>query len=114
MVSEPVAVPESKWKVRHSTTVLACLLIALMTLVCCYFPPHFLEACRIPELIFWHIPSTAYVKVAPEAKSEISKPCVGSINKEDVAPQAAEWGMMDALAKRPSVKVSQSTNFSFI
>ncbi|XP_034596511.1 probable inactive purple acid phosphatase 16 isoform X2 [Setaria viridis] len=60
---------------------------------------------RIPELIFWHIPSTAYVKVAPEAKTEIRKPCVGSINKEDVAPQAAEWGMMDALAKRPSVKV---------
>ncbi|CAO1940893.1 unnamed protein product [Urochloa humidicola] len=59
---------------------------------------------RIPELIFWHIPSTAYVKVAPKAKSEITKPCVGSINKEDVAPQAAEWGMMDALAKRPSVK----------
>ncbi|OEL37778.1 putative inactive purple acid phosphatase 16 [Dichanthelium oligosanthes] len=59
---------------------------------------------RIPELIFWHIPSTAYVKVAPKAKSEIRKPCVGSINKEDVAPQTAEWGMMDALSKRPSVK----------
>nr|CAB3479407.1 unnamed protein product [Digitaria exilis] len=59
---------------------------------------------RIPELIFWHIPSTAYVKVAPKAKSEIRKPCVGSINKEDVAPQVAEWGMMDVLAKRPSVK----------
>ncbi|KAK3166470.1 hypothetical protein QOZ80_1AG0046190 [Eleusine coracana subsp. coracana] len=59
---------------------------------------------RIPELIFWHIPSTAYVKVAPKAKSHIRKPCVGSINKEDVAPQEAEWGMMNALAKRPSVK----------
>ncbi|XP_066315830.1 probable inactive purple acid phosphatase 16 isoform X2 [Miscanthus floridulus] len=59
---------------------------------------------RIPELIFWHIPSTAYVMVGPKAKSEIRKPCVGSINKEEVAPQAAEWGMMDALAKRPSVK----------
>ncbi|XP_062230982.1 probable inactive purple acid phosphatase 16 [Phragmites australis] len=59
---------------------------------------------RIPELIFWHIPSTAYVKVAPKAKSEIRKPCVGSINKEDVAPQEAEWGIMDALAKRPSLK----------
>ena len=58
--------------------------------------------------IFCHIPSTAYVKVAPKAKSEIRKPCVGSINKEEVAPQAAEWGMMDALAKRPSVKVRQS------
>uniref|UniRef100_A0A0D9VA45 Calcineurin-like phosphoesterase domain-containing protein n=1 Tax=Leersia perrieri TaxID=77586 RepID=A0A0D9VA45_9ORYZ len=59
---------------------------------------------RIPEMIFWHIPSTAYAKVAPKAKSEIRKPCVGSINKEDVAPQEAEWGMMDALAKRASVK----------
>ncbi|PWZ33151.1 putative inactive purple acid phosphatase 16 [Zea mays] len=59
---------------------------------------------RIPELIFWHIPSTAYAKVAPKAKSGIRKPCVGSINEEEVAPQAAEWGMMDALAKRPSVK----------
>ena len=70
------------------------------------------ESCRIPELIFWHIPSTAYVKVAPKAKSEIRKPCVGSINKEEVAPQAAEWGMMDALAKRPSVKVRQSVAHS--
>lgn len=60
---------------------------------------------RILELIFWHIPSTAYAKVAPKAKSGIRKPCVGSINEEEVAPQAAEWGMMDALAKRPSVKV---------
>lgn len=59
---------------------------------------------RIPELIFWHIPSTAYTKVAPKAKCEIRKPCVGSLNMEDVAPQEAEWGMMDALAKRPSVK----------
>ncbi|CAM0885279.1 unnamed protein product [Alopecurus aequalis] len=59
---------------------------------------------RVPELVFWHIPSTAYAKVAPRAKSEIRKPCVGSLNMEDVSPQAAEWGMMDALAKRPSVK----------
>ncbi|KAL5222473.1 hypothetical protein ABZP36_027186 [Zizania latifolia] len=59
---------------------------------------------RIPEIIFWHIPSTAYAKVAPKAKSEIIKPCVGSINKEDVQPQEAEWGMMDALVKRASVK----------
>jgi hypothetical protein len=34
----------------------------------------------IPELIFWHIPSTAYTKVAPKANSEIRKPCVSSIN----------------------------------
>ncbi|KAF0926819.1 hypothetical protein E2562_027411 [Oryza meyeriana var. granulata] len=60
---------------------------------------------RIPEIIFWHIPSTAYANVAPKAKSEIRKPCVGSINKEVVAPQEAEWGMMDALVKRDSVKV---------
>uniref|UniRef100_A0A0E0CCU7 Calcineurin-like phosphoesterase domain-containing protein n=1 Tax=Oryza meridionalis TaxID=40149 RepID=A0A0E0CCU7_9ORYZ len=59
---------------------------------------------RISEIIFWHIPSTAYAKVAPKAKSEIRKPCVGSINKEEVAPQEAEWGMMDALVKRASVK----------
>ncbi|KAF7040086.1 hypothetical protein CFC21_050010 [Triticum aestivum] len=59
---------------------------------------------RIPELIFWHIPSTAYVKVAPKSKTEICKPCVGSLNEEDVAPQEAEWGVMDALAKRSSVK----------
>ncbi|KAF7025975.1 hypothetical protein CFC21_038118 [Triticum aestivum] len=59
---------------------------------------------RIPEIIFWHIPSTSYVKVAPKSKTEICKPCVGSLNEEDVAPQEAEWGMMDALAKRSSVK----------
>ena len=62
-------------------------------------------ACRIPELTFWHIPSTAYAKVAPKAKTVIRKPCIGSLNMEDVAPQEAEWGMMEALAKRPSVKV---------
>jgi hypothetical protein len=60
---------------------------------------------RIPELVFWHIPSTAYAKVAPKAKSRIRRPCVGSLNMEHVAPQQAEWGMMDSLAKRPSVKV---------
>ncbi|KAM0833385.1 hypothetical protein ACQ4PT_064299 [Festuca glaucescens] len=59
---------------------------------------------RIPELVFWHIPSTAYAKVAPKAKSKIRRPCVGSLNIEHVAPQQAEWGMMDSLAKRPSVK----------
>jgi hypothetical protein len=60
---------------------------------------------RIPELVFWHIPSTAYAKVAPKAKSRIRRPCVGSLNMEQVAPQQAEWGMMESLAKRPSVKV---------
>ena len=46
------------------------------------------------------------MKVAPKAMGKIRRPCVGSLNMEDVAPQEAEWGMMDALAKRPSVKVA--------
>lgn len=58
---------------------------------------------RVPELIFWHIPSKAYKKVAP--KFRIRKPCVGSINKEKVAAQEAEMGIMKILVKRPSVKV---------
>ncbi|KAK6941772.1 Calcineurin-like phosphoesterase domain, ApaH type [Dillenia turbinata] len=56
----------------------------------------------IPEIMFWHIPSTAYKKVAPMLY--IWKPCVGSINKESVAAQEAEMGIMDLLVKRPSVK----------
>ncbi|KAL5994674.1 hypothetical protein ACLOJK_024727 [Asimina triloba] len=44
----------------------------------------------------------AYKEVAPWLF--IWKPCVGSIIKESVAAQEAEWGMMDALVKRPSVK----------
>ena len=42
--------------------------------------------------------------MAPKAKTEITKPCVGSLNEEDVAPQVAEWGMMDALAKTEITK----------
>ncbi|XP_058079423.1 probable inactive purple acid phosphatase 16 isoform X2 [Magnolia sinica] len=57
---------------------------------------------RIPEIIFWHIPSKAYRKVAPIFR--IHKPCIGSINKERVAAQEAEWGIMDILVQRPSVK----------
>lgn len=57
---------------------------------------------RVPELIFWHIPSKAYKKVAP--KFRIHKPCVGSINMERVAAQEAEMGIMKFLADRPSVK----------
>ena len=57
----------------------------------------------VPEMIFWHIPSKAYKKVAP--KLGIHKPCVGSINKEGVATQEAEMGIMKLLVKRPSVKV---------
>ncbi|CAD5190430.1 unnamed protein product [Musa acuminata subsp. malaccensis] len=58
----------------------------------------------IPEIIFWHIPSTAYKKVAPMPIFGIHKPCVGSINKERVAPQEAEWGIMDIFVDRPSIK----------
>ncbi|CAJ2673380.1 unnamed protein product [Trifolium pratense] len=57
---------------------------------------------RVPEIIFWHIPSKAYKAAAP--KFSIRKPCVGSINKEKVAAQEAETGIMDLLAKRTSVK----------
>ena len=58
----------------------------------------------VPELIFWHIPSQAYKKIAP--RFGIHQPCVGLINKESVASQEAELGIMDLLVKRPSVKVS--------
>ncbi|KAL9261209.1 putative inactive purple acid phosphatase 16 [Drosera capensis] len=57
---------------------------------------------RVPEIIFWHIPSKSYNDVAPWFM--ILKPCVGAINKEKVAPQEAENGMMNLLTKRPSVK----------
>lgn len=57
----------------------------------------------MPEIIFWHIPSTAYKKVAPVFG--IHKPCVGSINKERVAAQEAKTGIMKLLVERPSVKV---------
>ncbi|XP_073002750.1 probable inactive purple acid phosphatase 16 [Typha latifolia] len=59
---------------------------------------------KVPELIFWHVPSIAYSKVAPTPNCEIHKPCIGSINKEGVASQEVEWGIMDILASRPSVK----------
>ncbi|KAK9154768.1 hypothetical protein Sjap_002248 [Stephania japonica] len=57
---------------------------------------------RIPEIIFWHIPSKAFKKAAPV--SGVQKPCVGSINIERVAPQEAEMGIMKILTSRPSVK----------
>ncbi|KAF5177681.1 Phosphoesterase [Thalictrum thalictroides] len=57
---------------------------------------------KVPEIIFWHIPSKAYKKVAP--KFGIHKPCVGSINKEKVAAQQAEMGIMKILGNRSSVK----------
>ncbi|KAK3446625.1 hypothetical protein EUGRSUZ_A02300 [Eucalyptus grandis] len=57
---------------------------------------------RVPELIFWHIPSKAYEKVAPGGG--VPQPCVGSINDDKVASQEAETGIMDILASRPSVK----------
>ncbi|KAF3442010.1 hypothetical protein FNV43_RR15926 [Rhamnella rubrinervis] len=57
---------------------------------------------RVAEIVFWHIPSKSFKKVAPFLF--ISKPCVGSINKERVADQEAETGIMKLLLQRPSVK----------
>ncbi|XP_010558230.1 PREDICTED: probable inactive purple acid phosphatase 16 isoform X2 [Tarenaya hassleriana] len=57
---------------------------------------------RVPELIFWHIPSKAFNEVAP--RLWIRKPCVGSINKERVAAQESEMGIMKILQDRSSVK----------
>ncbi|KAI9120503.1 hypothetical protein K1719_007536 [Acacia pycnantha] len=57
---------------------------------------------RVPEIIFWHIPSEAYKEVAP--KSTIAKPCVGSLNNEEVAAQKTETGIMKLLGERSSVK----------
>lgn len=59
---------------------------------------------RIPEIVFWHIPSQTYSKIAPSRGNPINKPCVGSINLEAVASQTAEWGIMDILTNRTSVK----------
>jgi predicted phosphodiesterase len=58
----------------------------------------------IPELVFWHIPSVTYTQAGPGARKPIQAPCVGNINDESIAPQAAEGGIMDALATRNSVK----------
>ena len=58
-------------------------------------------SCRVPEIIFWHIPSKAYEKVA------IGVQCVGSMFWESVAAQEGEMGMMKALEKRDSVKVGR-------
>ncbi|XP_060967493.1 probable inactive purple acid phosphatase 16 [Cannabis sativa] len=57
---------------------------------------------RVPEVIFWHIPSKAYKKLAPIFG--IHKPWVGSIYKERVATQEVENGIMELLVQRPSVK----------
>jgi hypothetical protein len=48
-----------------------------------------LGCCRISEVMFWHAPSTAYIKVALKVKIEIRNTCIGCLNTEDVAPQAA-------------------------
>lgn len=61
---------------------------------------------RVPEIIFWHIPSKAYKKVAP--KFNVRRHCVGSIFLENVAAQEAEMGIMKVLEQRPSVKVRSS------
>ncbi|KAK2985515.1 hypothetical protein RJ640_015840 [Escallonia rubra] len=57
---------------------------------------------RVPEIVFWHIPSQAYKKVAP--RFYVRRNCVGSLFMENVAPQEAEMGIMKLLEKRPSVK----------
>ncbi|KAJ4970233.1 hypothetical protein NE237_003332 [Protea cynaroides] len=62
----------------------------------------------VPEIIFWHIPSKAYKEVAPFFW--IFKPCVGSLNKESVAAQEAEMGIMDFLANRPAVKKTRRSS----
>ncbi|KAL0555018.1 hypothetical protein IC582_008949 [Cucumis melo] len=59
---------------------------------------------RVPEIVFWHIPSGAYEDVAPLSNHSIQKPCVGSINMEKVAAQQADFGIMSLLEQRPSVK----------
>ncbi|XP_017214982.2 probable inactive purple acid phosphatase 16 isoform X2 [Daucus carota subsp. sativus] len=59
---------------------------------------------RVPEIIFWHIPSKAYTKVAPKFKGH--KPCVGSMFMETVASQESEMGLMKLLRRRSSVKYS--------
>ncbi|KAL3632516.1 putative inactive purple acid phosphatase 16 [Castilleja foliolosa] len=57
---------------------------------------------RVPEIIFWHVPSKTYKEIAP--KSDLSEHCVGSIFSEDVADQEAETGIMKVIEERPSVK----------
>ncbi|XP_022882859.1 probable inactive purple acid phosphatase 16 [Olea europaea var. sylvestris] len=57
---------------------------------------------RIPEIIFWHIPSKEYKNVAP--RFDARKHCIGSMFMEDVAAQEAEMGIMKVLEERHSVK----------
>ncbi|XP_016495774.1 putative inactive purple acid phosphatase 16 [Nicotiana tabacum] len=57
---------------------------------------------RVPEIIFWHIPSQAYKEVAP--KFDAHGNCIGSLFMEEVAAQGAEMGMMELLEGRSSVK----------
>lgn len=58
---------------------------------------------RVPEIIFWHIPSQAYKTVAPRFYAH--RKCIGSMFVEEVASQEAELGMMKLLEVRSSVKV---------
>ncbi|KAL8041379.1 hypothetical protein ABFX02_10G161500 [Erythranthe guttata] len=59
---------------------------------------------RVPEIIFWHVPSEAYKTVAPNFETTSKHYCVGSIFSEDVASQEGEMGIMKVLEERPSVK----------
>nr|GLL47497.1 probable inactive purple acid phosphatase 16 isoform X1 [Ipomoea trifida] len=56
---------------------------------------------RVPELIFWHIPSQEYKHAAP--MFVLDKNCVGSMFAEKVAAQEAEMGIMELLQGRSSV-----------
>ncbi|KAG6551433.1 hypothetical protein Mapa_007079 [Marchantia paleacea] len=59
---------------------------------------------RIPELIFFHIPTATHEKIGPKPNRKIYLPCVGSINLEAVAPQVQDRGIVEELTKRKSVK----------
>ncbi|VFQ92138.1 unnamed protein product [Cuscuta campestris] len=56
---------------------------------------------RVPELMFWHIPSQDYHHAAADLSQH--KTCVGSMFAEKVAAQEAEMGIMDLLERRSSV-----------
>lgn len=65
----------------------------------------------VPELVFFHIPAQAYAAVnpAPTGKEggKLAPPCVGALNYDpEVSAQAAEWGLLEGLQGRPSVKAT--------
>ncbi|CAH9100746.1 unnamed protein product [Cuscuta europaea] len=56
---------------------------------------------RVPELMFWHIPSQEYQDAS--AQLSLHKNCVGSMFGEKVAAQEAEMGIMELLEGRSSL-----------